>query len=228
MGASCSEMYERRVVAPKWGRPLTGEQMLWARLPTGDLSFREDLSGGYIRLPADHIAYKVLDHNEKHGTSFVPHYGGDSAPDDYDSTKEVLFANGDTACNGNGFKWQHSMGGGNIIAYNRKVGAVIDFSDDGPIPNTKITLDSDGRITGFECVSQQSETITITKMTEAEARKQWGTLVNSDSFISELHALGLIKPEPTREERFWAQFGDATNVNGVVKGLVKEALEFER
>lgn len=75
-----------------------------------------------------------------------------------------------------------------------------------------------------DIVEQDIDTVQVKRMTESEALELWGDLTKSiDSFdidfLTGLKRLGIIKPEPTRLERFHASTDNPT---------IEAALEFER
>lgn len=138
---------------------------------------------GY-RLPADHPYYIVKAHNEEHGTSFVPWFGRDTAPDDWDASKPVLFGDlkADTQ---HAWNWKHDghliCGGRHIIGYHAKPAVEQLASVDGA-PSVGATINLDN-------------TVTLTKMTEAEAVDRLGLDRNPQGRARKavLHALRTLK-----------------------------------
>lgn len=118
--------------------------------------------------------------------------GGDTAPADWNG-KDVLLRDGHTCP-------------GNLITH----WGTVDFAPD-------------AEIIGYR-PKAPDDTVQVKRMTESEAIELWGDLTKSiDSFeldfVTGLKRLGLIKPEPTRLERFLASTNDPT---------IEAALEFER
>lgn len=136
----------------EWGAPIDGPTMrsFVARGIDRSTLVKQDGSNGWFyskwiffkiernyRLPADHPYYIVKAHNEQHGTSFVPWFGGDHAPDDWDGG-EVLFRSG-RVLSGVGLDWRHhpeaqwlSWGQGGIIGYRAK--PVVKNENGDPVP----------------------------------------------------------------------------------------------
>jgi len=88
----------------------------------------------WIRLPASHPYYTILNHNAKHGSQFKYWPGGDEAPGDY-AGGPVLFRNGsDTEDSDRKWRWTHhtDYDAVDIIGYTPKPCApVVDQPKDG-------------------------------------------------------------------------------------------------
>jgi len=150
----------------------------------------------HIRLPADHPYYIVQRYNQEHGTDLVYWPGGDNPPEDWDGLGR-LYVNSsfcdDDWPKHNSMRWNREGTCGDIIGYRRAAAPV-----------------------------EETDTVTLPRMTEREAQ-HWvenNTYIEWHKYI--LHAfkqLGLIKPEPTRLERFLASTDEPT---------IEAALEFER
>lgn len=162
--------------------------------------------------PADHIAYQVLDHNEAHGTSFVPWYGGDSAPEDWDGGL-VLWREGRSSLGA--ANWRVGQGtdspkGSDIIGYT----VLVDV--------TKAPTDEHQK--DLLLMNERQDTVTIRRMTEADHKRLYPHLD-----LNTLKDLRLIKPEPTREERFFNEVQTGRgNYSPEVLSVIQKALEFER
>jgi hypothetical protein len=202
----------------EYGARLTGAQMKLLRaagLP--DCTMVRDCDGSLISagsrsfyerfapfsLAADHAAYTLLEAGWLDGRDFALWFGPEKAPHD---AVQYLTASGRSyepewrAYWG----WAHGGESDDIIAYTRK---------------------SEG-LTNFE--QPKAETVTIAKMTDAEAQ-EWADEKCFLSIYGALSVLGLIKPEPTREEQFWStQPNGGAHVTDDVKAWVREALEFKQ
>lgn len=197
----------------QWGAPLIGAQMKLLRAAgmadgtqvrlCGTSCVVEELTLDSFfpdyELPADHIAYTLLNAGWLDGRNVRLWFGGDKAPDDWDGEKVLCDAGFGEAFPPN-LDWVHGEDGiVPIIAYIAKDDAME--SDD---PGT----------------------VTIAKMTEAEIIASWQD--SAGSLLHFAGKLGLIK-EATREERFWALHEpEGTTVPTHIKKWVKDALEFER
>ena len=200
----------------KWGEPLTGPEMKALNLPRdtpvrciNTQSASQFLNfmyhGPLYRLPADHPYYTVKRHNTEHGTHLVLWLGGENAPDDWD--RGVLFRNGQ-ASNLAPWCWRNTGYPGDIIGYIRKA----EYG----------RVHTDGSRSGGQPVSTPDpDTVTIKRMTEAEAREHFP---KTDAVLA-MRILGLIREE-TREERFKKAVPNWHMLNP--KLLAQAALEFER
>ena len=144
-----------------------------------------------IRLPADHAYYVVQRYNQKHGTDLVYWPGGDNPPEDWDGLGRLYVDS--SFCDDD---WPKH----NSMRWNR--------------------WGTCGDIIGYR--RKVEDTVTLPRMTEREARVwiEHNTYIESAHHI--MHAfgeLGLIKPEPTRLDRFLASTDEPT---------IEAALEFER
>ena len=202
----------------QWGAPLTGEQVGRLNIPWGTPCMQGDVEcviQSYfvdphgkeeIRLPADHIAYTLLNAGWLDGRNVALWFGGDKAPDDWDGG-DVFLRDGYPLEPFDDMRWGGDLSDG-IIAYIAKDEAYIRMERAaGNIPATR------------------TDTVTIAKMTEEEARDKFGKVMAPVRVLTEL---GLIKPEPSREERFWAsQPNGGAHVTEDIKAWVREALNFD-
>lgn len=214
----------------QWGPPLTGAQMKMLRaagLPDGTaydwlhssgrwilqrLSSDIDMYGKH-RLPADHPAYTLLKAGWLDGRNVALWFGGESAPDDWDGGR-VLLNDGTFAEERivKAMPWDCG-----IIAYIRKAETItLEKNRDLALRNLeKCGLREPAR-----------ETVTLEKMTEAEAKAWCMTFHHNDRYAAydALDKLGLVTPtpEPTRAERFTAATGIAATPE------ILQALEFEQ
>lgn len=219
----------------EWGAPLTGAQMEALRdagLPCNTyyqteyncMAGIEWCGGGDLdsprrhRLPADHIAYTLLNAGWLDGRNVRLWFGGETAPDDWDG-KEVLLLNGAAATpmSENSRAWVSL-----IIAYIAKDETKVD-----PVYTVRAgTPEACPSILGGYGAAAEPETVTIAKMTEAEAKAWCMTFRHNDRYAAydALDKLGLLKPtpKPTRAERFTAATGIA------VTPEILQALEFEQ
>ncbi|WOF44338.1 hypothetical protein KNJ79_05245 [Sphingopyxis indica] len=149
-----------------------------------------------IRLPADHPYYTVERYNQERGTDLVYWPGGDSAPADWDGRGRLY--RGPSFCDDdwprhNVLRWNREGNTGDIIGYRRAVAPVEDTVQ---VPE--------------EHARQRFRRIN---------NPPWHAGTAEDQHINVLKELGLIKPEPTRLERFHASTDNPT---------IEAALEFER
>ena len=71
------------------------------------------------------------------------------------------------------------------------------------------------------------DTVTVPRMTEAEARKWWGWVgATADSFIDRMKEIGLIRPDPTPLDRFTASHPNWRDLDK--EEAVRLALEWGR
>lgn len=201
----------------QWGAPLTGAQMRTLRaagLPdaTPVIGGRDEISrtaaqfsfnarSPYYYLPADLPAYKLLEKGCLDGRNVALWFGSDKAPDDWLECSDVLFRNGVVPLPSKKWTWAHRDHFGDIIAYIRK---------------------AENREETVRARQSFDDTVTIAKMTEAE----WELRVNSYGMLFEdmrdiFCDLGLIKLEPTREERFTQETGI------MVTPEIQKALDFK-
>lgn len=80
----------------------------------------------YVRLPADHWAYRALD------AGFEPWAGGDNAPDDWEYATPVLLSDGmEVLCTSRGSAgWRRGDSFADIIGYRRKSEPTLRTSDE--------------------------------------------------------------------------------------------------
>lgn len=214
----------------QWGAPLTGAEMKLLRLAEGtayqwkggfawfDAEVEENEWGCCaFRLPASHPSYTLLEKGWLDGRNVRLWFGGDKAPNDWLEGSEVLLRGGRVIPAYGIAYWGRDDDDGDIIAYIAKV-------DVGGISKewcVNMALKEGDVEIGAGC---EPETVTIAKMTEAEARNRFGKVMAPVRVMTEL---GLIKPEPTREDRFWAdQPNGGAHVTDDVKAWVREALNF--
>lgn len=184
----------------EWGPSLTGPECIQLRLP-GDTPVRcDDVSGkasmwsfgwkdAIYTLPANHPAYKVAEYNRNHPEApMVYHGGSDEAPKDWKPGSDVLFANGNVPIPEHNWAWRWG-------------GAPFEFNIIGYVP-TPVEEARPATEELKECVrlsrelfSEESDTVTLKRMTEAE----WFE-ASRDSFTSWAHSVGLIREETLLEQ----------------------------
>lgn len=187
-----------------------------------------------LRLPADHAYYLAT----SRGFTYWP--GGETAPSDWDG-KDVLLRNGGT-CRGKSVTHWGTVDfapDAEIIGYRPKVkGQRVTYTG----TQTPSRVGKTGTITGdpshrdggvwddgaLWCgYYRYNLTDSAEQVDEEHARQRFRRINNppwhagtaEDQHINVLKELGLIKPEPTRLERFLASTDDPT---------IEAALEFER
>lgn len=195
------------------------------------------------RLPADHAAYTLLEKGWLDGRNVALWFGGDKAPDDLCRNSGVLLRWGPVI---NAFRelgWGHKGRDGDIIAYIRKTEGMTTHADRVLADAERMAKRMGGEIgpnelwkafknaSSADHLSAGKETVTIAKMTRL-GWSQWVAKEFGDESLNvmdTIDALGLIKPEPTREEQFWStQPNVGAHVTDDVKAWVREALNFER
>lgn len=193
------------------------------------------------RLPAGHPAYTLLEKGWLDGRNVRLWNGGETAPDDWDGG-DVLLGNGDVIdarLPSITLDWSSAIAKGCPHASPSDIIAIIayiakDEVDDVMEDIMAATLENEIFDTRTKRMGQQHqervtttadahETVTIAKMTEADAKRLYPHLD-----LNTLKDLRLIK-EPTREDRFWSQPDmDGAKAPPYVRKWVKDALEFER
>jgi len=173
----------------EWGDGLTGEEMRalkgivpddtpvmrineWRRWETYSY-WAYDTPGPY-RLPSDSPVYTVRDWNAKHPDErpFVPHCG-DTCPVDGDVLVDVLLDEGGVCSREHArtLTWKADDACWDIIGYR------IAQPDEAP----------------DEGVGELADTVTLPRMTEAEAVKRFGSFIG---YVTVLRELNLIRPTP--------------------------------
>lgn len=218
-------------MAKKYGAPLTGAQMkllraagLGKETPVRYKNHTKALMGWFLTgdepyfIAKNHPAYTLLNAGWLDGRNVALWFGGDKAPDDWSEGSDVLFRKGVTPLPSKKWSWDHGGGYDDIIAYIRNT----------ETPRMEVTADVNdiSKIPPVQHIAPHPDTVTIAKMTEAEADDLFH--MHDYEIVSAFKSLGLIKPEPTREERFWAaQPNGGAHVAGDIKVWVREALNFE-